>query len=75
MTKEYTVMNPDDAAHPELYVKKYGPYFYYYESGKIKISGEYKDDEKSGTWKYYDEKGTLTNTEKYANGKLVEGGK
>jgi hypothetical protein len=71
MTKEYTSVNPDDPAHPEVYTKKYGPYFFYYENGKIKVSGEYKDDEKSGTWKYYDEKGTLQKTEKYVNGKLV----
>jgi hypothetical protein len=71
MTKEFTVMNPDDPAHPEIYVKKYGPYFYYYENGKVKVSGEYKDDEKSGVWSYYDEKGKLINTEKYVGGKLV----
>jgi hypothetical protein len=72
MTKEYNVINPDDPAHPDVYSKKFGPYFYYYENGKLKISGEYKDDEKSGTWKYYDEKGTLIKTEKYVDGKLVQ---
>lgn len=50
--------------------KKHGPYFYYYESGKIKISGNYKDDQKHGEWKYYDERGILIKTEHYENGEL-----
>lgn len=69
--KEYTELNPDDPANPVAYTKKEGPYFYYYETGKLKISGEYKNDQKSGTWNYYDETGNLTKTEKYVNGKLV----
>lgn len=52
--------------------RKHGPYFYYYESGKIKISGNYKDDRKQGEWKYYDEKGALLKTEQYENGELKE---
>ena len=51
---------------------KHGPYFFYYETGKIKISGQYRDDMKQGDWKYYDEHGTLKNTEKYENDKLIK---
>src|SRR5438132_1047647 len=72
MTKEFTVADPDDPDHPTIYIKKDGPYFYYYENGKLKIEGWYSNDEKSGEWKYYDEKGKLVNTEKYAKGKLVK---
>jgi antitoxin component YwqK of YwqJK toxin-antitoxin module len=72
MVQESVTMNPDDPAHSEKVIKKHGPYFYYYENGKLKIKGEYKDDEKSGTWTYYDEKGTLVKTEKYADGQLVK---
>ncbi len=50
---------------------KHGPYFYYYEDGKIKISGQYKDDKKQGEWKYYDEKGNLQKTEKFENDNLI----
>jgi len=50
--------------------KKHGAYFYYYESGKIKINGNFKDDKKHGEWKYFDETGALIKTEKYVNGEL-----
>lgn len=49
---------------------KHGPYFFYYESGKLKISGGYKDDQKHGEWKYYDENGKLIKSEQYENGKM-----
>ncbi len=50
---------------------KHGPYFFYFENGKIKISGQYKDDKKQGEWKYYDEQGNLKKTEKYESDKLM----
>lgn len=50
---------------------KHGPYFYYYEDGKIKISGQYKDDKKHGIWKYYDESGQVIKQEEYKEGELV----
>lgn len=53
-------------------VKKHGAYFYYFENGKPKISGNYKNDQKDGTWKYYDIKGTLIKEEVYKDGKLIE---
>jgi len=52
-------------------MKKQGPYFYYYENGKLKIQGNYKSDKKHGTWLYYDEKGTLLKTEEYKDGEMV----
>jgi antitoxin component YwqK of YwqJK toxin-antitoxin module len=48
---------------------KQGPYYFYYESGKLKISGQYKDDQKHGDWKYY-ESGKNIKTEHYENGQL-----
>jgi len=71
-TNEVTVADPDDPQHPMIYLQKEGPYFYYYENGKLKISGWYSTNQKNGTWKYYDEKGTLTKTEKWVNDKLVQ---
>jgi uncharacterized protein len=50
--------------------KKHGPYFYYYESGKLKISGSFKNDKKDGLWKYYDENGKLIKSETYLDGEL-----
>jgi len=50
--------------------KKHGPYFYYYESGKLKISGNFKNDKKDGIWKYYDENGKLLKSETYLEGEL-----
>lgn len=31
----------------------------YYASGKVREEGVYKNDEKDGTWKYYDASGKL----------------
>src|ERR1035437_322539 len=67
MTKQYVSADPENPGPPVVFYKKLGPYFYYYENGKVKIAGEYKDDEKSGTWNYYDEKGKLIKTEKYVD--------
>jgi antitoxin component YwqK of YwqJK toxin-antitoxin module len=51
---------------------KHGPYFYYYESGKLKVSGNFANDKKHGTWKYFDEQGNITKTEEYKNGELFD---
>jgi antitoxin component YwqK of YwqJK toxin-antitoxin module len=37
----------------------------YYPSGLVKSQGELKGELKKGTWKYFDEKGKLTNKVKY----------
>ena len=50
---------------------KHGPYFYYYENGKLKIQGNYKKDKKHQTWTYYDENGSVTKVEEYLDGELV----
>jgi antitoxin component YwqK of YwqJK toxin-antitoxin module len=48
----------------------------FYSGGKIKLEGELKldmatyDYVKEGVWNYYDEKGAITKTEKYHNGRL-----
>lgn len=71
--KEVNTFNPNDPEMKmETVTKKHGPYFYYYESGKLKISGNYKDDKKHGEWKYYDEEGNITKVETYKNGELID---
>jgi antitoxin component YwqK of YwqJK toxin-antitoxin module len=42
-----------------------GPYYSWYENGKVKIVGRYTKGEKCGKWKYYSEKGVLTNVVDY----------
>lgn len=37
----------------------------YNENGKVFIEGFYKDDRRTGIWKFYDEKGTLVKTVDY----------
>ena len=71
--KEVMRFNPNDpTAGTTTEMVKHGPYFFYYESGKLKISGQYADGNKHGEWKYYDEAGKITKTEKYLNGSLEQ---
>lgn len=37
---------------------------FYYPTGRLKIEGKYKDDEKKGKWLFYNENGQLINKEK-----------
>ena len=69
-TMKFDPSNPTDKGAASKV--KQGPYFYYYESGKLKISGQYREDNKHGVWKYYDEAGTQTKTETYDNGKMLQ---
>lgn len=70
--KEVTRFDPNNpSAKPTVSRIKHGPYFYYFENGKLKVSGQYKDEQKHGEWKTYDEHGILIKTEKYENDKLV----
>ncbi len=48
-----------------------GEYKEWYENGKLKSTGFYKDNEKDGIWKYYKKNGDLEKTEIYDNGKLI----
>jgi antitoxin component YwqK of YwqJK toxin-antitoxin module len=72
--EEVTHMGHDEDGKPVQTVtyRKNGPYFYYYENGKLKVSGEYRSDKKSGTWRYYDETGKEIKVEKYENDVLVK---
>ncbi len=50
-----------------------GESVYYYEDGKIQSSGTYSHGFKTGKWKNYDPKGTLTGTETFdSNGQLLQ---
>ncbi|MEE0137702.1 hypothetical protein [Fusobacterium ulcerans] len=45
----------------------------YYQDGKLKSSKEYDENlEADGTWKFYDEDGTLYRIEAYSGGELLE---
>jgi antitoxin component YwqK of YwqJK toxin-antitoxin module len=44
---------------------KHGRYFQYDSLGNMIIKGRYRDDEKSGTWRYYDENGDLIKKERF----------
>jgi antitoxin component YwqK of YwqJK toxin-antitoxin module len=73
MYKQVVKMDPDNLeAGGSTTYQKHGPYFYYYENGKLKTSGQYSNDQMHGEWKYYDDKGKLIKTETYNNGKLVQ---
>ena len=37
----------------------------FFPSGNVRYVGEYRNDERFGTWKFYDEQGNLTNEEKF----------
>ena len=45
-----------------------GEQTFYYESGELMSSGEYKDSKMNGTWKYYYENGKPQVTAEYVNG-------
>jgi hypothetical protein len=62
-----------------------GKYFEYHSNGKLKTSGQYKENHtgiwndlykngycrRDGLWIYYDETGKIVKREKYENGKVV----
>ncbi len=45
--------------------KKNGHSVTFFPNGKIRYIGEYKDDEKSGNWRFFDEVGLLVSEENY----------
>ena len=42
-----------------------------YPSGKLKVTGTYKQEKKAGNWIYYAETGSITRKEKWKNGNFV----
>jgi hypothetical protein len=57
------------------YDKKYvlsGKYFEYYNSGYIKVDGNYTNGKKNGLWKYYDTNGNKTYAVKYKDGLMLK---
>jgi hypothetical protein len=51
---------------------KHGYYYEYFEDGKYKIKGQYKLDERDGTWKYYNVDGSLLRKKEFKNGVQVD---
>jgi len=45
---------------------------YYHRTDKLRYKGNYKGGRKEGLWEYFNEDGSLTRTETYKDGKLVE---
>lgn len=45
--------------------KKSGHSLSFFPNGAVRYVGEYLDDQKVGTWKFYDENGELTNEETF----------
>ncbi len=45
-----------------------GPYYLYYENGRFELLGHYKADLMHGTWKYYEQNGTLRRELIYVDG-------
>jgi antitoxin component YwqK of YwqJK toxin-antitoxin module len=71
--KEKTSFDPNNPSAPKTVTKlKHGPYFFYYENGKLKISGSYKDDKKQGEWKNYDANGNLKKIDTYLDDVLKD---
>lgn len=49
-----------------------GPISYYYEDGRIEVSGQAKQQKPIGVWKRYNENGSLRETDYYSNdGQLI----
>ncbi|MFH6768558.1 hypothetical protein V8G56_07415 [Gaetbulibacter aquiaggeris] len=44
----------------------------HYDNGQLKVSGEYKNQERVGEWKEYFENGTLSHIYSYHKGKKIE---
>ncbi len=42
-----------------------GPVTAFYKSGKVKYKGQYKNGKRSGVWKFFNERGDLTETKNY----------
>jgi antitoxin component YwqK of YwqJK toxin-antitoxin module len=55
--------------------QKNGPYEKHYDSGQLKISGQYKNKKRVGEWKEYYENGRLRKIYSYAKGKRNREGK
>ncbi len=50
---------------------KEGAYRNYYANKKVKVSGQYKQNNKDGVWSYFDEAGGKLRTQRWENGALV----
>jgi antitoxin component YwqK of YwqJK toxin-antitoxin module len=51
---------------------KVGDWVYFYEDGQKEKQGSYLEDQMEGVWTRWDDKGNVTKTETYKNGKLVK---
>lgn len=51
---------------------KQGRWKYFYDDGKVRLEGIYRDDKRNGYFKEYDEKGMLTDIAKYVNDERQE---
>lgn len=66
--KEYFENGNLRSSIPLKFGKKNGPAHTYYFNGQLATSGFFKNNLKSGTWKYFDEQGKLIESAKMKNG-------
>lgn len=55
-----------------LIAQEDGPYKEYYDSGELKVEGQYKNKKRIGDWKSYHENGQISGLYSYNNGKRNE---
>ncbi len=66
---------PNGEAWSEMHYDKglkQGPNIAYYENGKIRFSGFYKNDKQDSVWSYYDSLGNLAKKVVFKNDRIVE---
>jgi antitoxin component YwqK of YwqJK toxin-antitoxin module len=51
---------------------KVGDWVYFFEKGQKEKQGSYFEDQMEGVWTWWDDKGNVTKTETWENGKLVK---
>ena len=49
---------------------KDGKYQAFYPDGKLQVNGKFKNNQKTGVWKYFDKDGKTVRKEKWRNGLL-----
>ncbi len=70
--KKGFIVNRDKINRKDRNNLKQGRWVYFYENGRIRLEGNYRDDKKNGYFKQYDRDGNLIIVEKYLDDLLQE---
>lgn len=70
--KKGFIVNRDKINRKDRNNLKQGKWVYFYDSGRIRMEGVYRDDMKNGYFKQYDREGNLVVVEKYIDDNLQE---